>query len=346
MVWDNDGDGYSDDNKHELMDDSVRYGMTYSVIMEVDQLFYEPDYKTVISSEYNWAQKVEDDNDSAKALIDKLCKIEHSDWYETNENGTLSDNIMAEYENDRKEYSTLAIADVVKDTTADDGGNYTFSYEGHTIRLSQEERDMLVGWRDSAEDKYIEEMEKYKNNLDDQYVRVYNMLKNAKLSTTQTELPRQEITFNEIATQSRHTRFDVKVNDAKKHMFIQTGANSGEHQEIKWNIMSLSYIGMNGAQTLTRESATNTISKVQEAVRIVSRERSNFGAHQVRLERAYDNNANYSENLQNAESNIRDTDMAKEALDLAKHDILLQAGQSMLAQANQQNQGILQLLQN
>ena len=171
------------------------------------------------------------------------------------------------------------------------------------------------------------------------------MLKNAELSTKQEELPRQEVTFNEIETKSRHMEFDVKVNAAKKHLFIQTGANSGEHQEIKWNIMSLSYIGMNGVNTLTRDSASNAIAKVQKAVRVVSRERSNFGAHQVRLERAYDNNANYSENLQNAESNIRDTDMVKEAMDLAKHGILEQAGQSMLAQANQQNQGILQLIQ-
>ena len=343
-MTDEDGNGYSDE-ENELMDESVRYGMSYSMTMKVNKVFDEPDYNTVIRHEYNRVQKAADDNGLATALIDRLCKIEHPDWYETDENGLITDNILSEHEGDRNSYSTLAIAEVVKNRSADTDGNYVFSHGGHTFILSQEERDLLVGWRGEAESKYNDDMEKYKNNLDDQYVSVYNMLKNAGLSTKQTALPRQEVTFNETATESRHTRFDVKVNDAKKHMFIQTGANSGEHQEIKWNIMSLSFIGMNGAQTLTRESAANTISKVQEAVKIVSRERSNFGAHQVRLERAFDNNANYAENLQNAESNIRDADMAKEAMNLAKHDILLQAGQSMMAQANQQNQGILQLLQ-
>ena len=148
-----------------------------------------------------------------------------------------------------------------------------------------------------------------------------------------------------VPTDGKISRFDVHVFEPMKQMYIQTGAYSGEHQEIKWKNMSLTAIGMNNADATTRESATDTIISVQNAINVVSKERSRFGAHQVRLERAYDNNANYSENLQNAESNIRDTDMAKEAIEMAKHDILLQAGQSMMAQANQQNQGILQLIQ-
>lgn len=342
---DMDGDGYSD-VEGELLDDSVRYEMDYTMTLKVDKIYNEPDYNSVIRNAYKNAQdNAAGNNDAADALLDKLCKIEHPDWYAVNENGTLSDNILPEHTNDRNNYSTLGLADALKNISADDDNNYKFSYNGHSFKLSQSERDMLVGWRNTAENKYNSKMDQYKKDLDNQYVSVYNLLKNADLSTVQKEHPRQEVTFSEIKTQSRHNEFDFKVNTAKKHMFIQTGANSGEHQEIKWDIMSLSYIGMNGAQTLTRESATNTISKVQAAVKIVSRERSNFGAHQVRLERAYDNNANYSENLQNAESNIRDTDMAKEMVALSKNDILQQAAQSMLAHANQLNQGILQLIQ-
>ena len=330
----------------EVLDKSVKYSMDYSMTLKVNKLYDEPDYEKVINREYKTAQRTAENNSQdAKNLVDKLLKTEHSDWYERNENGTLSDTIMDEHISDRNSYSTRYIAEAVKDVAADEDGNYSFSYGGHTFRLSQSEKDLLTTWRDTAENKYIGEMETYKTNLDNQYVSVYNMLKNAGLSTKQIEHPTQEVTMSEIFTRSSHTRFDVKVIDAEKYMYIQSGANAGEHTEIRWKNLNLSLIGMNGAETLTRESATNTITKVQNAVNIISAERSKFGSYQNRLEWAYEANANYSENLDKAESNIRDTDMAKEAMDMAKHDILLQAGQSMMAQANQQNQGILQLIQ-
>ena len=72
--------------------------------------------------------------------------------------------------------------------------------------------------------------------------------------------------------------------------------------------------------------------------------RSNIGAQQNRLEHTYRNVTNVAENTQAAESRIRDTDMAKEMVELAKQNILEQVGQSMIAQANQSNQGVLALL--
>lgn len=83
---------------------------------------------------------------------------------------------------------------------------------------------------------------------------------------------------------------------------------------------------------------------VDDAIAKVSRARSTFGAEQNRLEHAYNINANTEENSQAAESRIRDTDMAEEMVNQSKHSILEQAGQSMLAQANQSTQGILSLL--
>ena len=77
----------------------------------------------------------------------------------------------------------------------------------------------------------------------------------------------------------------------------------------------------------------------------VSDQRSKLGAVQNRLEHTYDNLNNISENTQAAESRIRDTDMAAEMVSYSKNNILQQAGQSMLAQANQANQGVLSLLQ-
>ena len=90
--------------------------------------------------------------------------------------------------------------------------------------------------------------------------------------------------------------------------------------------------------------ANATISKVQQAINKVSSQRSALGALQNRLEHTIANLDTASENTSASESRIRDTDMAKEMVNYSKNNILAQAGQSMLAQANQGNQGVLSLL--
>ena len=92
-------------------------------------------------------------------------------------------------------------------------------------------------------------------------------------------------------------------------------------------------------------SANATIDAVQKAINQVSSQRSALGALQNRLEHTVSNLDNVSENTSSAESRIRDTDMAQEMVNYSKNNILAQAGQSMLAQANQSNQGVLSLLQ-
>ena len=91
--------------------------------------------------------------------------------------------------------------------------------------------------------------------------------------------------------------------------------------------------------------AGETMQKVQRAIDIVSTQRATLGAVQNRLEHTIANLDNISENTSSAESRIRDTDMAKEMVTYSKNNILAQAGQSMLAQANQSTQGVLSLLQ-
>ena len=93
------------------------------------------------------------------------------------------------------------------------------------------------------------------------------------------------------------------------------------------------------------QQATGTITMIQNAINNVSSQRSALGALQNRLEHTIANLDNVAENTQSAESRIRDTDMAKEMVEYSKNNILAQAGQSMLAQANQSNQGVLSLLQ-
>ena len=93
------------------------------------------------------------------------------------------------------------------------------------------------------------------------------------------------------------------------------------------------------------DTANATLSAVQNAINKVSTQRSALGALQNRLEHTIANLDNVSENTQSAESRIRDTDMADEMVEYSKNNILAQAGQSMLAQANQSTQGVLSLLQ-
>lgn len=163
----------------------------------------------------------------------------------------------------------------------------------------------------------------------------------------QTENPYQTyyLKENSQGNVAIQTDFNVVMNPTDRGLYIQSGANAGEDTYLSWDSLNLNVLHLGSANVSSREKASQFIQHVQEASKIISANRSRIGAQQNRLERTYDANANYSENLQYAESNIRDADMAKEAMDLGKHSILEQAGQAMMAQANQQNQGILQLIQ-
>ena len=107
---------------------------------------------------------------------------------------------------------------------------------------------------------------------------------------------------------------------------------------------SLGLDGINVSDA-TGKSATYAIDAIADAVAKVSAQRSSLGAIQNRLEHTIANVDNVVENTNAAESRIRDTDMADEMVNYSKNNILAQAGQSMLAQANQSNQGVLSLLQ-
>ena len=104
-------------------------------------------------------------------------------------------------------------------------------------------------------------------------------------------------------------------------------------------------VGGNKVDLSTQTSAKKATTVIDEAIKKVSAARGKMGAVQNRLEHTIANLDTAAENLQTSESRIRDTDMAKEMVEYSKNNILAQAGQSMLAQANQSNQGILSLLQ-
>ena len=126
---------------------------------------------------------------------------------------------------------------------------------------------------------------------------------------------------------------------------LQVGAMSGQTIVISVTKMSASNIGVSGLSVSSNTNAGKAMSKIQLAIQSVSAQRSKLGAIQNRLEHTINNLEATSENTSSAESRIRDTDMASETVNYSKNNILAQAGQSMLAQANQSNQGVLSLLQ-
>ena len=132
-----------------------------------------------------------------------------------------------------------------------------------------------------------------------------------------------------------------------KGVILQIGANQGQTMSFSIDNMNANALGVNSSNVnvSTQQGATDSLGKIDEAIQRVSKQRSLLGAVQNRLEHTISNLDNTAENLQAAESNIRDTDMASEMVTMSKYNILQQAGQSMLAQANQSTQGVLSLLQ-
>ena len=137
--------------------------------------------------------------------------------------------------------------------------------------------------------------------------------------------------------------------DANISLSLHVGADPSSSNKINLNISSMSADGLhltglkvNGE---TSAPATRAIDTIAEAIQKVSTQRSALGAIQNRLEHTINNLDNVVENTTAAESQIRDTDMATEMVKYSNNNILAQAGQAMLAQANQANQGVLSLLQ-
>ena len=132
-----------------------------------------------------------------------------------------------------------------------------------------------------------------------------------------------------------------------KSIALQVGAEGTSANRIMMNIQSISVAGLSLTPTTvsTQAGARAAISQIKNAIKTLNKQRAELGAIQNRLEHTINNLDNVVENTTSAESSIRDTDMASEMVRYSNNNILAQAGQSMLAQANQANQGVLSLLQ-
>ena len=143
------------------------------------------------------------------------------------------------------------------------------------------------------------------------------------------------------------TKREAQISEGK--VSVQVGANANQSMTIEIGDMRAEALGIRDAagDTLsikTAEDANEAITKFDEALNAVSSQRANLGAVQNRLEYTISNLDNTAENLTSAESTLRDVDMAKEMMEYSKNNILNQAAQAMISQANQQPQNVLQLL--
>ena len=146
---------------------------------------------------------------------------------------------------------------------------------------------------------------------------------------------------NGVATQQ------TKYDDAEGDIILQVGSETSSENQIT---LEMPYIcaqtcKIDSISVLSHELAKSAIESIKNGLEFVSEQRSRMGAYQNRLEHTVLNLDNVVENTQSAESRIRDTDMAAEMVKYSNNNILQQAGQAMLAQANQTNQGVLSLLQ-
>ncbi|GAK13954.1 flagellin [Geomicrobium sp. JCM 19039] len=175
------------------------------------------------------------------------------------------------------------------------------------------------------------------------------------------DAPDREAIGNELAELGKelerimeNTEFNEKslLNGEAGEINFQVGANNGQVMTVDFGTEGIDLtsivgaVGELGAESVaTHETATALIETLNDQIQLVSDGRSMLGAYQNRLEHTINNLDNASENLQAAESRIRDVDMAREMMEFTKNNILSQASQSMLAQANQLPQSVLQLLQ-
>ena len=159
--------------------------------------------------------------------------------------------------------------------------------------------------------------------------------------------------ISEIDRVAETTTFNERMllnGDCASGVELQVGAEGKAGNQITLSIEAMDFNGLSGAGTLDVSGTDGTAAKaaittIKSAIKKLNGQRSDLGAIQNRLEHTINNLDNVVENTTAAESQIRDTDMATEMVKYSNNNILAQAGQAMLAQSNQANQGVLSLLQ-
>ena len=177
---------------------------------------------------------------------------------------------------------------------------------------------------------------------------VDSMLKVKNISYNATDYTKLTWKTEENTNIAKSALFDTIIYSPgyqhQKTVRIQHSSEAADFTAIPKFTLNTFVLGLYRADCSTADNALNTIHMIEKAMKGLNYRRSMYGAIQNRLEHTYKNRGNVMENTQAAESRLRDTDMAEEIQKYSNHNILVQAGQAMLAQANQSKQGVLTLL--
>ena len=235
----------------------------------------------------------------------------------------------------------VTITDAGDDTTANIAFDGSWAV-GNTVNIAGKDYDIVAD--DKADDKDADTVDAIKTK--------------SKITVVQAKkyAINQVIAASSIGADTAATATDAGVltygtvsykNPLSFSLHVGSDADMTNKINVQIETMNSAYLGIKGLNVKDDSgiAATYAIDAIADAVSKVSSQRSALGAVQNRLEHTIDNLDNVVENTTSAESRIRDTDMAEEMVAYSKNNILQQAGQSMLAQANQANQGVLSLLQ-
>ena len=223
--------------------------------------------------------------------------------------------------------------------------------------LNQAERNIQSGVSFiQATEAYLQETQDILHRLRELSVQAANgIYSNEDRMQIQVEVSQLIDEVNRIASHAQFNGMNMLTGrfalEGMATMQFQIGANMDQNERVFIATMTAESLGLQGVQGSTEnisistpEQANLTVGVLDSALRVVSKQRADLGAYQNRFEMASVGIASAAENLQAAESLIRDVNMASEMVDYVKNQILVQSGTAMLAQANTQPQSVLQLL--
>lgn len=252
--------------------------------------------------------------------------------------------VLTDLKDEKDNSLGLAVNDVITATWSVNGTQYSATLKVEVDSDLDDLIDEMKGAANTTAGETIEDVTvdqgviTVKANGDGSANQINGLSIEVKSSTGE----RKEAASNALSSFSVDTKAaDERPNGSAN---LQIGANASQQLNLSIEDMRATALGVKSLQVGTQSQANTAINVIDEATKRVSSERANLGAAQNRLEYTISNLDNTAENLTSAESTLRDVDMAKEMMEYSKNNILSQAAQSMISQANQQPQNVLQLL--
>ena len=320
---------------------------------EIDQLTTEID-RVATTTKFNETYLLKGANGSFAgsltfSTVSDNVKTASTDIVLNKQTGTFAMNLTEVKSTENKEISTIAGASSL---TTGDAGNT--KYSGQSIKIGSTTYVLIEATAakdDSKEKLNASAAVKALNDLNDDNLKAFTSMDGltSAIRRDYGENLKSVTSYYNKDTNKLQIKFEgfADLNDAIDFS-LHVGADSSSDNKISVNIsmMSARGLGVNGLDISgdDGDNATKSIDIIADALQKVSDQRAALGAVQNRLEHTIANLDNVVENTTSAESSIRDTDMATQMVTYSNNQILAQAGQAMLAQSNQANQGVLSLL--